>query len=118
MKATSSIENTSDILDSRDIIARIDYLDGTEDEEEQAELKALCDLQEEAEGYSEDWRYGATLIRDSYFEDYARELAEDISAIPSDNKWPCTCIDWKEAAEELQQDYTSVEFDGVTYWVR
>lgn len=27
-------------------------------------------------------------------------------------------IDWKRAAEALQSDYTSVEFDGVTYWVR
>jgi hypothetical protein len=28
------------------------------------------------------------------------------------------CIDWNEAASELQMDYTAVEFDGVTYWVR
>jgi hypothetical protein len=32
--------------------------------------------------------------------------------------WPRNCIDWKEAAEQLQQDYSCVEFDGTTYWYR
>jgi hypothetical protein len=88
------------------------------DDENGEELKALLSLQEDAEGYSEDWRYGSTLIRDSYFTDYAQELAEDIGAIKSDATWPNNCIDWDQAARELQMDYTSVEFDGVTYWVR
>lgn len=62
--------------------------------------------------------YGATLVRDSYFEDYARELAEDCGLIQRDAHWPNDCIDWERAARELQMDYTSVEFDGVEYWVR
>jgi hypothetical protein len=82
------------------------------------ELKALKALSEEAEAYAPDWRYGATLIRDSYFKRYAEELADDIGAINSDATWPNNCIDWDHAARELQMDYTSVEFDGVTYWVR
>ena len=36
----------------------------------------------------------------------------------SESLWPYSCIDWEQAAEELQQDYMSVEFDGVTYWMR
>lgn len=87
----------------------------TDDGQELAALKSLAD---EAEGYSEDWKYGATLIRDSYFETYAQEIADDIGAIDSNAKWPLSCIDWKQAAEELQQDYASVDFDDVTYWVR
>lgn len=82
------------------------------------ELAALLALQEEAEGYAEDWQYGAQLIRDSYFEDYAQEFAEEIGAVDRNARWPNDCIDWEKAAEELQMDYTSVEFDGVTYWVR
>lgn len=127
------VSNSDDIIDSRDVIARIDELecerealaDDPEhaddllvwDDDNAEELAALKALQEEAEGYS-DWRHGATLIRDSYFEDYAQQFAEDIGAINDDATWPATCIDWKQAASELQQDYTSVEFDGVTYWVR
>ena len=84
--------------------------------DEATELKALKSLADEAD--SGDWSYGEQLISDSYFETFAREFADDIGAIPKNSSWPCTCIDWKEAAEELQQDYTEVDFDGVTYWVR
>ena len=34
------------------------------------------------------------------------------------SNWPFNCIDWEKAAEELQQDYMSIDFDGVTYWMR
>ena len=124
---TRCIENTEDVIDSRDVIARIEHLqniadDATDDapmgDEEKAELTALLALQEQAEGYAADWRYGEGLIRDSYFETYARELADDIGAIKDGASWPYTCIDWEQAARELQMDYTSVEFDGVTYWIR
>jgi hypothetical protein len=27
-------------------------------------------------------------------------------------------IDWDATAENIQADYTSVDFDGVTYWIR
>jgi hypothetical protein len=89
------------------------------DEENGDELKALSDFVAEGENSAEDWTHGATLIRDSYFEDYAQELAEDLNGKAiRDAQWPFSCIDWTKAAEELQQDYTSIEFDGVTYWVR
>lgn len=99
-------------------ITRDDSDNAFDEPSDYEELKALKSLAEEAEGYSEDWRYGATLIRDSYFKDYAQELADDIGAIKSDAGWPNNCIDWDRAARELRMDYTSVEFDGVTYWVR
>lgn len=85
---------------------------------ERAELATLLALQDEADSYCSDWEHGMQLIRDSYFEDYARQLAEDIGAIDTDIGWPSNCIDWGQATSELQQDYTSVDFDGVTYWVR
>lgn len=100
---------------ARDALEGFDGFDGTAEGEELTALKALAD---EAERYADDWRYGVTLIRDSYFEEYAEELAEDIGAIPADAAWPCTCIDWAQAARELKQDYTEVYFDGVSYWVR
>jgi tetrahydromethanopterin S-methyltransferase subunit B len=87
------------------------------DEENGAELKALQALADEASG-SPDWKYGETLIRDSYFEEYAQELAEDIGAIKTDASWPNNHIDWEAAADALKQDYMSVEFDGVEYWIR
>ena len=80
------------------------------------ELAALRSLQDECEGYS-DWRHGETLIRDGYFEEYAQDLAEDLG-MDKDQPWPYSCIDWKKAAEELQQDYSLITFDGEDYWIR
>jgi len=73
---------------------------------------------EEISGYSADWEYGTTLIRDSYFKEYAQDLAEEIGAIPSDAGWPNTCIDWDQATAELQMDYSSVTLAGIDYWIR
>ena len=122
--------NTDDVIDSRDVIEAIEELeselemeegvisaDCPLDEEDLAELAELRALAEEAEGYSGDWPHGAALIRDSYFEDYAQQLAEDTGAIPN-NDWPLYCIDWECAARNLQMDYTRVDFDGVEYWIR
>jgi len=85
--------------------------------DEANEYKQLRDLAEQAEGYS-DWKDGATLIRESYFKDYAQQLAEDIGAVNADATWPNNCIDWDQAARELEVDYTQVDFDGVTYLIR
>lgn len=136
--------NTDDVLDSRDIDARIaelqadrdrlaqdledaqadpeitggvDPRDFHPDEADDEELTALQELREQGQGYS-DWKYGVTLVRDSYFEEYAKQLAEEMGLISGDESWPLTCIDWERATRELQQDYTSVEYDGVTYWFR
>lgn len=118
------ITKYDETIDSREIIERIDELAAAQEEgsdfteEDAAELALLRTLATEGESASPDWPYGATLIRDSYFTDYARELAEDIGAIQSDAGWPAYCIDWDYAARELQVDYTTVDFDGVTYWAR
>jgi multidrug efflux pump subunit AcrA (membrane-fusion protein) len=158
-----SVNNGKNIIDSRDIIARIDELvderrnlqdaldnaketltDAQDDtsalsaedtaelqeavelaqenlngweEDEGVELASLESLAEEAGGCS-GWSYGEALIRDSYFEQYAEDLAEEVGAFTGQNYWPLNCIDWTKAAQQLQQDYTSVDFDGVDYWIR
>lgn len=160
---SSNVSNNDDIIDSRDVIERIEELteeraaleedvsDATEtladalddtsaeaadgapaekqaladakealsdwDEENAEELKQLKALQESAE-YSSDWAYGATLVRDDYFEDFAQQEAEELGLVSKDMPWPQSCIDWEQVAEELKMDYTSVDFDGVTYWIR
>lgn len=146
MKTTDEITNSQDVIDSRDIIDRIESLEselmdaheGETSEPEMGfdewlekateyhthpftgaarELKTLRNLAEEASG-SPDWQYGETLIRDSYFEEYAEQLADDIGAIDRSLSWPLNCIDWERAAMELKMDYMSVDFDGVEYWIR
>jgi hypothetical protein len=124
-----TISNQDDLINIRDVIARVEELeDEKEDQgvlgEEDSMLLAdlLAFLNEMAgNGADEEWRgdwYPITAIRESYFEQYAQELAEDLDLIHHDAKWPYTCIDWEKAAAELQYDYTSAEFDGVTYYFR
>jgi len=79
------------------------------------ELQPLHDLKGEALESSE-WEDGTTLILDEYFEEYARDLAEDIYDIK--DHWPFNCIDWGFAAHMLTQDYFSVDYGGYTYWIR
>jgi hypothetical protein len=120
---TREISNTDDVIDSRDVIARIEEIEGLGDDknlsqEDLDEVTALRALQDRAEGYASDWQYGATLIRRSYFKQYAMQLADDIGAINADATWPNNCIDWDRAARELEMDYTLVDFGDVEYLVR
>ena len=120
MKDSREIRNTEGFIDSRDIINRIEWLEDMEeelDEYEKEELTILRDVEEQGES-SPDWNYGATLIRDSYFEEYAQQLAEDIGAIGRDLQWPLYHIDWEAAADSLRVDYSTIDFDGVEYLVR
>jgi hypothetical protein len=127
---TTDLDLTADIIDVRDIIARIEELEQEQPDDDAArdwtgaqELADLIALMSELEGMGgdEQWQgdwYPVTLIRDSYFQTYAQELAEDIGAVKADAQWPHTCIDWEQAARELRYDYSSVDIDGVTYWTR
>lgn len=132
------ISNSDDVIDVREVIERVGQLeqlrqagpvdlgdeDNRKDQDELfAELSTLESLLDELRGNGgdHDWRgdwYPVTLIRDSYFENYARELADDLGVIDKDAGWPSAYIDWKRAAEALQIDYSTVEYDGVTYWYR
>ena len=169
-----TISNTDNVIDSRDIIERIDELTGdfqdvvdaieqaeTDAERETAfadlaiwlvghteivldlkaldgitfddvsdwaesddahELKALLALADEAE-CSPDWPYGETLIHEDYFTNYIEEIIDDCYELPKEfnsGDWPWChmTIDYEAAADEAKQDYTEVNFDGATYYIR
>jgi hypothetical protein len=159
----TTIDNCTDILDSRDIIERIAELESerdsftatcvacdgageraaghdgapydecaqcaglgmvdapaqwaSENPDEAAELAALMALQDEAQGYAEDWRHGVTLVRDSYFPDYVQSLLVDCDVVPPNLPW-YVVVDWDATADNMRRDYTEVDFGGVTYLVR
>lgn len=156
-----ALDNSEDVIDSRDVIARMeellpfkvedtripesavsdpvveefateeeaaDYIAGLPEDErgsfavveysdESEELAALKDFARQGETM-EDWNYGLVLVRDSYFTEYAKEFATEVGDVKTDMTWPYNHIDWEAAAEELQTDYTDIEFSGVTYWAR
>lgn len=129
----TAISNTDNIIDSRDVIARIEELteqftfDSDDrddllkmkdiDQGELGELIDLKDLQEEAESYCE-WRHGATLVHADYFVEYIEQYARDTGAVSDNAPWPINYIDWQAAADEFRPGYTTVEFGGQEYLVR
>jgi hypothetical protein len=130
----SEISNTADVIDSRDVIARIEEIEEmladlesvtlTNDERRDAslELAALKSLASEAES-SPDWIYGETLIRESHFTDYIEQLIDDCYEMPKelnsgDWPWRHVTVDYEAAAEEAKADYIECDFDGVTYLIR
>ena len=120
-----------DRLDSRDLITLrselADELDLMLDEDGEDGLYTAEEIEDVREQIAEidnledqigEWTYGASLIADYAFEDYARELADEIGAVDTDAGWPTACIDWEQAARELQMDYYTVDIQGETFWVR
>lgn len=165
MSVTNRVDNTQDVIDSRDLIDRAYELideqlsafneqqtddaarageDGAIDleredaphddlflewlkagahlDEDKAELAALIHVWRECEDVS-DWTYGETLIRDDYFVSYTEQLIDDCYELPKEltsGNWPYRhiTIDYEAAADELKDDYMSVDFNGVDYWIR
>lgn len=141
----NDLDLSDNVIDVRNIIERVEELESNRDEnvsgapdgtetpdpegwpvafpEDAAELKLLTQLLAELAGYGgdEQWRgnwYPLTLIRDTYFTEYAQELAEDCGMVKEGATWPKNCIDWDEAARQLKQDYSTVDVDGTEYFYR
>lgn len=124
--------NGDDVLDSRDIIDRIEDLESREDysetgenadesltEDEREELTHLREFAKEAARYASDWDLGETLIHDSHFTDYIAEWVVDSEYLPADlPEFISSNIDWKGVADDLKGDYSPVELDGETYWIQ
>ena len=150
------ISNTQDVIDSRDIIARIDELETVEgmlqddiieaqealessegaraemqagkeleeargtlvdfNEENEEELSSLKAITEECENYS-DWNHGETLINEMYFTEYCMDMLVDIGYLPSDMP-SFIAIDEDQTAENMKDDYMTVDFDGTEYFMR
>jgi len=162
---TTDFSSSDNIIDVRDIIARVEELrserenlQDTLDEAEEAykyhdsddtqstpeyedlqeakeareewdesdeakELETLEELLSDLCGYGgdEQWEgdwYPVTLINQDHFTDYAQELAEETGSVNRDARWPNNHIDWDAAADDLKQDYSTVDFEGVSFYYR
>lgn len=124
----TQLDLNADIIDVRDIIARVEELEGEmpdgddarnwEDADEYATLTSILeDLQ--GQGGDEQWRgdwYPVTLIAESYFIEYAQELVcevENLGDLPHYVE-----IDWEATARNVAMDYSTVEVDGIEYLFR
>ena len=112
----------SSVTDLRDIVDVLDdeNLTGHERTDALAIVEAFIadGLVMDTDGFRDYADNEPVLIADSYFTEYAQQLAEDIGAINPNASWPNNCIDWEHAARELQYDYSAVDIDGDRYWIR
>lgn len=142
----SQICNSDNVIASRDIIARMEELQAEretladavteaeeagdveaayareelkawDDSDEAEELKTLEALNEEGEQNSGDWTHGETLIHGSYWVEYVQELVSDIGDLPR-NIPSYIEIDWEATARNIAADYSQIDFDGSTYYIR
>lgn len=129
MERTLPIDPGEEMIDIRDLIERFEELETDSadiakvPDDDKAEFDRIKTLLDDLKGNGGDhkWRgawYPLTLILDDYFEDYAKQLAEDIGAIPRDLDWPACHIDWDAAADSLKMDYATVEYSYCTYYYR
>ena len=111
-----TINGNENVLDSREIQDRIDYLSQMEHPtvEEARELAELTHFAEDVKNYSDEWEFGITLVRYNYCVEYVQEYAEDIHGSES-HKWPFNHIDWEKAAEEFFMHGGSSELFGIAY---
>jgi hypothetical protein len=120
-------------FDSREVIERIEELqsimeenphcEGCKDfqynidalDEDQAEeWESLIHFRDVECAGVEDFPHGATFIREDYFEEYVKDMLEQLGVdVPG---W--VAVDWTATADNVRVDYTAVEFDGDTYYVR
>jgi hypothetical protein len=128
---TTTLDLNADIIEVCDIIERVEELaeelpthtaTALECSALVNEHATLCVILRElaGNGGDEQWRgdwYPSTLIRDSHFTEYARELVVDCDDIPS-NLPHYIVINWDATAHNVRTDYTSTDIDGVTYWYR
>ena len=82
------------------------------------ELEELESLKSEIENNSEEgFEYGIQLIHENNIDDYLHELLIDCDYIPKDMpSW--IEIDWDATYDNMKQDYSELEINGNTFYVR
>ena len=116
MSATKGFYDADiDVIDSRDINERIDYLKSINEGDE--ELAILLGVKADT-GSEEYFDQGITFIADSYWSEYAEEEFYTAYSIKSDisNIW--YYVDWNKWENDLQMDYASIDIDGNEYYYR
>lgn len=112
-----SISWCEDIITGDDISDAITALreENNRTEENTATLKVLIGARKEIKSYiDEDYFTSVMLINENHFEAYTRDLVyEDHDNLDS---WPFKHIDWELAAEEMAEDYNTLEVEGNTFY--
>lgn len=78
----------------------IEHLGGSSPPDDLGVCKAAFDLDITCDNYEE--AYNGEYRDD---ETFAKDMADQVGAVPEGLTWPCDCIDWEQAANQLMWDY-------------
>jgi hypothetical protein len=110
--------NSSNVIDSRDVIILKEKLILLDEEENKEELDNIENFLSEIMDYNSEVEYGTSIISDYYFEDYVKDYIEEIypelENLPPFIKYN---IDWGRVTNDLKVDYAYVETNNKKYWV-
>jgi len=113
-------EPYKNVLNSTNFIRRIDELEATNPDEltreKQKEFDELASVAYDCRNLDA-WEDGADIVHESYFPEYARELAK--ARYGTFERWLDDSIDWDGAGRDLQwSEYQGVKFMGHPFWVQ
>ena len=111
-------EDWDEVSDIEDVnFDEQEFVEANQDEVD--EYRTIIEFCEEIDNYCPDFEYGVSIIHEIYFEDYCRELVEDIGDLPRNlPAYIENNIDWSGVAHDLKVDYSEAEYDGDTYYFR
>jgi hypothetical protein len=139
------IDYSDDVLDSKDLCNRLEYLESIKDtrldwmdakreemsdaeidelennepEEFTDEMKEELESLEEAKNYISEWRNGTALINMEHWVKYCEGIIEEIGDVPQDlPQYIRNNIDWKGVADDLSNDYSTIDIMGNTFYYR
>lgn len=110
-----SEEDADERQEALEVLAKLSGLaDDLNQSNDATDGDSVSEALNDAMGY-----YGPTLVSESYWEDYAKETVIDFGYISDDMpEMIRNNIDWSGIAEDMQQDYTCVTFDGNDWYIR
>lgn len=134
-----------DVFDSRDILEKIDELKSealilkneifellqkrkltdilsTQYQKEilTKEISILQNFKQDCENYTSAFESGTTIISWRYFDDYCEECAYEFGYISKSKNYSnplYNCIDWRQWADFMRQDFAEVSCEGGNYFI-
>lgn len=128
-------ELESELASLQEYVTEAEETAAAEEEQTDGTLQELADARtalqefEESDDYEEleelrsmseeifEWRHGEALIPVDEWEDYVQELLSDIGDLPRDIPGYIV-IDWEATAANIAQDYSTIDYQGETYYYR
>lgn len=112
----NKIDKYSKVIDTRDLVKRLRYLEYDDIKLDNDELKELEELRIMESEISE-WTNGETLINVDYWVEYVRKMLIDCGYLPKD--LPSFIeINWEKTADNIKIDYSECNYNGKVYYYR